>query len=252
MTGWEYEDREYWERVYALPENYMDDSAVTEGNDGEDEFDARMLDACVGRVVLDVGCGDGLFTIRMAERAEKVIGVDFSKIAISEARKNLANNAKNLKFEIANAESLNFQKETFDLLTCRRGPVTDTKDSLREAHRVLKRGGTLMEITIGERDKENLAQVFGRGQILGSERVIALKERLLREVGFKKLEVKEYIATEIFPTIRDLTIRLKNSPIIPDFNADKDKEYLERIDKAYKSTKGIETPTHRVTIIART
>jgi ubiquinone/menaquinone biosynthesis C-methylase UbiE len=252
MTGWEYEDREYWERVYALPENYIEESAVTEGNDGEDEFDAKMMDACVGRVVLDVGCGDGLFTIRMAERAEEVIGVDFSRIAISEARKNLANSGrKNLRFEIGNAESLNFQKETFDLVTCRRGPVTDTKDSLREAHRVLKRSGTLMEITIGERDKETLAEVFGRGQMLGSEKVIVLKERLLREVGFKKLEVKEYIATEIFPTIRDLTIRLKNSPIIPDFNPEKDKEFLEKIEKAYKSTKGVETPTHRVTIIAR-
>src|SRR2546425_4211117 len=252
MTGWEYEDREYWERVYALPENYMVESAVTEGNDGEDEFDARMLDACVGRVVLDVGCGDGLFTIRMAEGIEEVIGVDFSRIAISEARKNLANSGrKNLRFEVANAESLNFQKETFDLVTCRRGPITDHKASLREAHRVLKRSGTLMEITIGERDKENLAQVFGRGQVIGSERVSTLKERLLREAGFKKLEVREYIATEIFPTIRDLIIRLKNSPIIPDFNVEKDREYLEKIEKAYKSTKGIETPTHRVTIIAR-
>src|SRR5437899_5277050 len=108
-----------------------------------------MLEACVGIVVLDVGCGDGHFTIKMAKRAKEVIGVDFSKIAISEARKNLANSCrKNLKFEIANAESLNFQKETFDMVTCRRGPVTDTKDSLREAHRVLKRSGTLMEITI--------------------------------------------------------------------------------------------------------
>src|SRR6266567_3730093 len=253
MTGWEYEDREYWERVYALPENYMVESAVTEGNDGENEFDARMLGACVGKEVLDVGCGDGPCTIRLAERAEEVVGVDFSKIAIYKARENLANSGrKNLRFEIANAESLNIQKETFDLVTCRRGPVTDSKNSLREARRVLKRSGTLMEITIGERDKENLARVFGRGQMLGSERVVAMKERLLREAGFKKLEVKEYIATEIFPTIRDLTIRLKNSPIIPDFNEEKDKEYLEKIEKAYKSTKGIETPTHRVTIIART
>src|SRR5712692_4914765 len=252
MTGWEYEDREYWEKVYALPENYMVESAVTEGNDGENEFDARMLDACIGAVVLDVGCGDGLFTIRMAERAKEVIGVDFSRIAISEARKNLANSGrKNLRFEISNAESLHFPKETFDLVTCRLGPVTDSNSSLREAHRVLKRNGTLMEITIGERDKENLIQVFGRGQMLGSERVVALKERLLMEAGFTKLEVKDYIATEIFPTLKDLVIRLKDSPIIPEFDAEKDRQYLEKIEKAYRSTKGIETPTHRVTIIAQ-
>jgi len=251
MTGWEYEDREYWERVYALPENYMVESAVTEGNDGEDEFDARMLGACVGKVVLDVGCGDGPFTIRMAERAEEVIGVDFSKIAISKARENLANSGrKNLRFELGNAESLHFPKETFDLVTCRRGPVTDRKNSLREAHRVLKRNGTLMEITIGERDKENLIQVFGRGQMLGSERVVALKERLLRETGFRNLEIKEYIATEIFPTLKDLIVRLKDSPIIPDFDEEKDRQYLDMIERTYGTGNGIETPTHRVTIIA--
>jgi len=251
MTGWEYEDREYWERVYALPENYMVESAVTEGNDGEDEFDARMLGACVGKVVLDVGCGDGPFTIRMAERAEEVIGVDFSKIAISKARENLANSgSRNLRFELGNAESLHFPKETFDLVTCRRGPVTDRKSSLREAHRVLKRNGTLMEITIGERDKENLIQVFGRGQMLGSERVVALKERLLRETGFRNLEIKEYIATEIFPTLKDLIVRLKDSPIIPDFDEEKDRQYLDMIERTYGTGNGIETPTHRVTIIA--
>jgi len=251
MTGWEYEDREYWERVYALPENYMVESAVTEGNDGEDEFDARMLGACVGKVVLDVGCGDGPFTIRMAERAEEVIGVDFSKIAISKARENLANSGrKNLRFELGNAESLHFPKETFDLVTCRRGPVTDRKSSLREAHRVLKRNGTLMEIRIGERDKENLIQVFGRGQMLGSERVVALKERLLRETGFRNLEIKEYIATEIFPTLKDLIVRLKDSPIIPDFDEEKDRQYLDMIERTYGTGNGIETPTHRVTIIA--
>src|SRR2546425_2960805 len=93
------------------------------------------------------------------------------KVAISEARKNLSNSGqKNLRFELAKAESLHFPNETFDLVTCRRGPVTDRKTSLWEAHRVLKRHGTLLEITIGERDKENLIGIFGRGQMLGSER----------------------------------------------------------------------------------
>ena len=86
----------------------------------------------------------------------------------------------------------------------------------------------------------------------GSERVIDLKERILTEAGFENLQIKEYIATEIFPTIKDLTIRLKDSPIIPDFDVERDKRYLEEIEKTCKSSKGIETPTHRVTIIART
>ena len=70
--------------------------------------------------------------------------------------------------------------------------------------------------------------------------------------GFKNLEIKEHVATEIFPTLGDLIIRLKDSPIIPDFDAEKDRQYLEKIQKTCRSTKGIETPTHRVTIIAHT
>ena len=207
---------------------------------------------CAGQF-LDVGCGDGPFTIRMAERAREVVGVDFSRIQISKARENLANSGrKNLRFEMGNAGSLHFPTETFDLVTCRRRPITDRTISLREAHRVLKRNGTLMEITIGERDKKNLIQVFGRGQMLGSERVVAVKERLLGETGFRNLEIKEYIATQIFRTLKDLIVRLKDSPIIPEFDEEKDRQYLEKIAKNYRSKKGIETPTHRVTIIAQT
>jgi len=75
---------------------------------------------------------------------------------------------------------------------------------------------------------------------------------MLTEAGFENLQITEYIATEIFPTIRDLTIRLKNSPIITDFDPIKDKRFLEEIEETCKSSNGIETPTHRVTIIART
>jgi ubiquinone/menaquinone biosynthesis C-methylase UbiE len=252
LSHWEYENRTYWERTYSLEESYLPDKATAECNDGEQEFDIRMIKASAGKSVLDVGCGDGLFTIRMAEKANQVVGLDFSKIAISEANKNLSKaNAKNVRFQVGNAGNLPFPKEAFDLVTCRRGPVTDSTKSLSEAFRVLKKGGVLMEITIGEHDKENLARIFGRGQMLWSEKVLRLKERLLREVGFKPSEIREYFATEIFPTMNDLIIRLKNSPIIPNFDTDRDKEYLQRVEKVCKTERGIETQTHRVTITAQ-
>ena len=56
----------------------------------------------------------------------------------------------------------------------------------------------------------------------------------------------------MFPTLKDLIVRLKDSPIIPGFDAEKDRQYLEKITKNYRSKKGIETPIHRVTIIAQT
>jgi SAM-dependent methyltransferase len=256
IAGWVYQDSDYWERTYRFylsKEGGLHSNALTEGNDGEQEFDDKMLNASVGKNVLDVGCGDGSFTTRIAEkRAKLVIGVDFSEVAISEAQKNLAKREmKNVQFELAKADKLPFPKETFDLVVCRRGPVTYKTKSLSEAYRVLRKGGILMEITIGEHDKENIAQVFGRGQMLGSEKVSTLKDKMLSEAGFTPLEIKDYAAMEIFPTMHDLIVRLKNSPIIPDFDLAKDKTHLEEVEKSCKTPRGIETQTHRVAIIAR-
>jgi ubiquinone/menaquinone biosynthesis C-methylase UbiE len=256
-AGWEYRDRDYWEttyRFYLSQEGGLHSNAVTEGNDGEREFDEEMLNAAVGKRVLDVGCGDGSFTIRIAERgAKNAVGIDFSKTAICEAQENLARSGmkRNVRFALSEADRLPFAGETFDLVVCRRGPVTRETDSLSEAHRILRKRGVLMEITIGEHNMENIHQIFGRGQTLASEKVSTSRDRMLREAGFKPLKIKEYMATEIFPTVNSLIIRLKNSPIIRNFDLEKDEVHLREVEKSCKTLRGIETQTHRVTIIAQ-
>jgi len=108
-----------------------------------------------------------------------------------------------------------------------------------------------MEITIGEKDKLNLKQIFDRGQLYGvKEKVATSKRRMLKKAGFKIIDVKDYFAKEIFQSIKDLMIRLKSTPIIPDFDVKKDRPYLEQIEKSCKTEKGIETQIHRVTLIA--
>ncbi len=39
------------------------------------------------RPALDVGCGDGLLAVRLAERAKRVVGVDLSEEMIAQARR---------------------------------------------------------------------------------------------------------------------------------------------------------------------
>lgn len=247
-----YEDKRLWKNIFASKEYYQPERVVTEGNDGEDEFDAKMLSVAIRKVVLDVGCGVGRFTIKMAERAKNVIGVDFSEQAISKAQTNLVKSGKtNVKFRVVDARRLPFIDETFDVVVSRRGPVTDGMRTLSEAYRVLKKGGCLMEITIGEQDKLNLKKIFGRGQLYEvKEKVAHMKRRMLKKVGFKITEIKEYIAMEIFESIEDLIIRLKSTPIIPDFDVQRDRRYLDQIEKTCMTARGIETEIHRVTIIA--
>ncbi len=245
----EYGNATYWNEIYDLD---LHSNATTQGNDGEDEFDEKILSYSKKNRFLDVGCGDGSFTLKVAESAKEVVGIDFSRRAIEHAMANLANsNRNNVRFENSNVDNLRFNQETFDLVYSRRGPLTHGSKSLFEARRVLKNDGILMEITIGEHDKENIARIFGRGQMLGSEKVSILKDRMLRQSGLKPIEIKDYIATEVFPTLNDLIVRLTDSPIIPDFDRVKDAAHLDKVEKECMTKKGIETPSHRVIIVAR-
>ncbi len=247
-----YEDQGYWNSLRRSRDRPSYEHVFTDGNDGENEFDAKILNAVLDQGVLDVGCGIGEFTLRIAERAREVVGVDFSEEAIRRAEKNLSRTGRrNYKFRRANANELPFPDARFDVVVSRRGPVTSSMQSLLEAFRVLRDGGSLMEITIGEKDKNNILRIFGRGQMYGiTERVAVPKRRMLEEAGFRIVEINDYLATEIFRTLNDLIIRLNSAPIIPNFDVKRDKKYLEQVEEIYKTSRGIETEVHRVTIIA--
>ena len=107
-----------------------------------------------------------------------------------------------------------------------------------------------MEITIGERDKENLARIFGRGQMLGLRRRVSLaKKEWLVRAGITRVVSRDYIGTEVFREMRDLLIRLKSAPIIPSFDPRKDRSHLKRVQRECGTDRGIETPVHRVVLI---
>ncbi len=94
---------------------------------------------------MDVGCGDAIFTARIAELAREVVGVDFSQKAISRALANITQtHATNIRVQRATANRLPFPEETFDLVVSRRGPVSDSARTLSEAYRILRKGGLFM------------------------------------------------------------------------------------------------------------
>jgi len=248
-----YEDKEYWNRIYTLVEPPKKEQVVLDGNDGENKFDDDVLKIVKDKEVLDIGCGDGSFTLEIAKRARRVVGVDFSEVALAKGASNHAIiEQKNMRLQLANAKGLPFADAEFDAVVSRRGPATATARTLSEAYRVLKRSGLLMEITVGERNCENLAKVFGRGQMLDvKERIAFTKKKMLEEAGFKGIQTTEYVATEIFPSMKRLIIRLNDSPIIPEFEAKKDERSLAAVEEQCRTARGIETPVHRIIIIAK-
>lgn len=92
-----------------------------------------------GSRVLDVATGAGYIAGAAAQRGAEVIGIDFSAAQVRMARERYPA----VRFEQADAEALPFEPDTFDAVVNGFGmchlPNPDV--ALREAFRVLKRGG---------------------------------------------------------------------------------------------------------------
>ncbi len=104
-------------------------------------FHKIVLAHAAGRNVLEFGCGTGGLAFRLADRAAHVIAVDISDVAVENARSRGASIA-NLRFEVANAESLPYEPNTFDLV-CGTSILhhLDIKRAVAELRRVLRPAG---------------------------------------------------------------------------------------------------------------
>ena len=243
---------EYWDKKWAYGEHRRE-HVILDGSDGENDFDKELRLRTAAKVVLDEGCGRGDFTLRIAAKAKQVNGIDISTTALHQAETRLARSKlTNVEFNLEDAGNLSFPNNTFDVVYSRRGPGSDSAQTLLEAYRVLRKKGIFMEITIGERDKQNLARIFGRGQMLGMKRQVStIKKEMLEKVGFGKVVTRDYLGTEVFRAMSDLVVRLRSAPITPAFDARRDRRFLRRVQRECLTDRGIETPVHRVVLVAR-
>ncbi|MBN2644345.1 MAG: methyltransferase domain-containing protein [Desulfuromonadaceae bacterium] len=109
---------------------------------------AQQIHLPAGSCVLDVGCGTGLLTVRIAEQHPEVqvTGIDASRPMVDVAIKKRARG--NCHFQQALAEELPFEDQSFDLVTSalffHHVDQELKQRTLQEIMRVLKPGGTLL------------------------------------------------------------------------------------------------------------
>ncbi|NLT07371.1 MAG: class I SAM-dependent methyltransferase [Solirubrobacterales bacterium] len=96
-----------------------------------------------GARVLDIGCGGGSGTARLAETARTVTGVDVSPARIAEA---LAAHGSSARFLEGDMRRLPLDDDSFDVAVCFEAltHVAEVERVLDELRRVLRPGGTLL------------------------------------------------------------------------------------------------------------
>lgn len=176
-----------------------------------------------GSLLLDVGCGTGHLSVNLSSKGFSVIGVDHDPKMIIYAEKRfstyLTNSSKRIKLRFLNAkaESLPFEKNSFDgiIAVSFMGCISSPEVVFKEFNRVLHKGGVAI-ITFTNLNslilKTNfyLNLIWKKGQNENKKfRLYSLKgvEEYLQKTGFKILEIRYYnfflnIGNHIFPSKR--------------------------------------------------
>ena len=119
------------------------------------EIIKKHLPAAKNLKVLDVGTGAGVFAVLFSKLGHNVTAIDMSSKMLEEAKKNLAALNCRAEFIRMNAQELNFDAETFDVVISRNLTWTlpDAMEAYKQWYKVLKRGGILMNFDSDYGDK---------------------------------------------------------------------------------------------------
>ncbi len=182
----------------AKPIGELGKKRVAEMNDHHAPLVAwgfSFLPKCLEKRCLDLGCGGGAtISFLLAEMgASFCCGLDYSKVAIEEARKKNASAIEDGRCSLIKSEvsALPFEDETFDLITAVETIYfwPSALQALQEAHRVLKPGGQV--IIVNEDDGNDRNKVDYLLSIMPAMRFYnenALTS-LLNQAGFHSVDV---------------------------------------------------------------
>jgi ArsR family transcriptional regulator len=138
----------------------------------------------------DLGIGDGLLTLMLAEVAERVTAVDVSPEMLRqlEARAKAAG-YQNIETLEGNVEDLSLPDESYDvvILSQTLHYVDSPRRALDEANRILVRGGRLLVMELLAHGEDWVREKLGHKQLGFTEE--ALREMFLR-AGFQKVRVQ--------------------------------------------------------------
>jgi len=143
--------------------------------------------------ILDIGCGNGLETLLLGKKCEKILGIDIFKenLAIAKFRSHLFKKHVKSEFKLTKIENAGFKPEMFDKIfsVCVLEHISNYIEVLSEAYKVLKNKGQLiMSVDSLENieDKNFIdyhTNKYGITQYFRKEEL----ENILKKIGFKQV-----------------------------------------------------------------
>lgn len=139
--------------------------------------------------ILDVGTGTGYFAVLLAEQGYEVCAVDLTPAMINEAKKLALEKEQVIQFMVMDAQRLDFQKDSFDVVIARNLTWTlpEPAKAYHEWRRVLKKGGVLLNF-----DADYGKEVINNTDTSGYH--IGMTKELIQESNqiTKAMEISQY------------------------------------------------------------
>jgi ubiquinone/menaquinone biosynthesis C-methylase UbiE len=161
-----------------------------------------------GQSVLDIGCGDGTYSISACTRGARVTSVDRSSAMLEAARRPSEDCRERIACCLAAAEALPFDDNCFDIVLAVTTLcfVNDPQRAIQEAGRVLRPGGSLV---IGELGRYSLWAVLRKiRRLLGSPTWRGVHFWTFRDlrnlIEREGLQVQSYRSAVYYPPVEPL------------------------------------------------
>ena len=109
----------------------------------------EWLDPKEDEKILDIACGGGALSLKIAENGCEVYGIDISEVAIKYSKRLAEGEKLACKFKVGSAEDLPYPDGYFDKVVCSSSleHFKDDIKALKEIHRILKPNGKVVLTT---------------------------------------------------------------------------------------------------------
>ena len=178
----------------------------------------EWLDQKEGERILDVACGGGTLSLKIAEKGCKVHRIDVSEDAINSAKRLAEREGIACEFEVGSAEDLPYPNRCFDKVVCSSSleHFKDDIKALKEMHRILNPNGSVVLTTdsftypINDELKEMHRKI---AYVVNYYTQETLKERF-KNSGFEMKQSKYLLNSRITSFFFKIGVKLRWSGIL--------------------------------------